>query len=117
MVSGMMPNTLKLTQKSVVWVRHTTSFTAARKKKNRPQRKVSLRQPSWVRSNTLSSTRASNGRPKARPPSSTAPNRLFTMVGLSLMNTSSRRSSVRPPNTTTTTPETSGMIGRRRTQT
>jgi intracellular septation protein A len=37
----------------VVWVRHTISFNAASTKKNRPQRKVSLRQPSSSRSNTV----------------------------------------------------------------
>ena len=59
MVSGMMPKTLKLTQKSVVCVRQTISFKAASAKKNSAQRKVSLRQPSSVSSNTLSSTTCS----------------------------------------------------------
>ena len=36
MVSAMMPNTLKLTQKSVDWVRQTTSFRTAMAMKNRP---------------------------------------------------------------------------------
>ena len=48
MVSGMMPKTLKLTQKSVVCVRQTISLSAASAKKNSAQRKVSLRQPSSV---------------------------------------------------------------------
>ena len=38
-VSGMMPNTLKLTQKSVEKLRHTASFSTARNMKNRPHRK------------------------------------------------------------------------------
>ena len=36
---------------------------------------------------------------------------VFTIVGFSLMKSSSCRASVRPPNTRTTMPETSGMIG------
>ena len=40
---------------------------------------------------------------------------LFTIVGFSLMNCSSCSASVSPPNTTTTAPETSGMIGSFRT--
>ena len=48
MVMGMVPQTLKATQKSVEKERQTTSFRIARKTKNRPQRSVSLRQPSSV---------------------------------------------------------------------
>ncbi len=52
----MMPQTLKPTQKSVEKLRQTISFSPASTKKNQPQRKVSLRQPSSVRLITLSST-------------------------------------------------------------
>ena len=48
-VSGTTPNTLKLTQKSVVCVRQTISLRTASAKKNSAQRTVSLRQPSSVR--------------------------------------------------------------------
>ena len=41
-VSGMMPNTLKLTQKSVEKFRQTTSFSTASTKKKMPQRKRQL---------------------------------------------------------------------------
>src|SRR4028118_2212075 len=61
MVSGMMPKTLKLTQKSVVWVRQTISLSTASAKKNRAQRRVSLRQPSPGSANTLSGTTRSGG--------------------------------------------------------
>ena len=51
-VSGTTPNTLKLTQKSVVCVRQIASLSTASARKNTAQRSVSLRQPSSVRSNT-----------------------------------------------------------------
>src|SRR3954454_8526128 len=68
-VSGSTPNTLKLTQKSVVCVRQTASLSTASARKNSAQRKVSLRQPSPVRSNTESNTTASSGLLKNSPPS------------------------------------------------
>ena len=55
-VSGSTPNTLKLTQKSVVCVRQTISLSTASARKKIAQRRVSLRQPSSVRSNTESNT-------------------------------------------------------------
>jgi hypothetical protein len=48
-VSGTTPNTLKLTQKSVVWVRQMISLSTASARKKIAQRRVSLRQPSPVR--------------------------------------------------------------------
>jgi hypothetical protein len=47
-VSPMMPNTLKLTQKSVDWVRHTISLSTAIARKNSAKRSVSLRHPGLV---------------------------------------------------------------------
>ena len=73
-VSGTTPNTLKLTQKSVVCVRHTISFSTASARKNTAQRKVSLRQPSSVSSNTESNTIASSGLLNHRPPNSSTAN-------------------------------------------
>lgn len=55
-VIGMTPKTLKLTQKSVEKLRQTISLIAASTKKNRPQRNVSLRQPSSVSLKALSKT-------------------------------------------------------------
>ena len=46
MVSGMLPNTLKETQKLSVCVRQTISFSTAMKTKKQAQRKDSLVQPS-----------------------------------------------------------------------
>ena len=46
MVSGKIAKTLKLTQRSVVWVRHTASFKTARKTKKPVQRRVKTIQPS-----------------------------------------------------------------------
>ncbi len=51
-VSGMAPNNLKATQKSVDCVRQTISFRIAIAKKKTAQRIVSLRQPSAVRLKT-----------------------------------------------------------------
>ena len=48
MVSGMTPQTLKATQKSVENIRQTISLMAASRKKNSPHRIVSCRQPSAV---------------------------------------------------------------------
>ena len=45
-VIGMMPQTLNATQVSVEKLRQTISLSTARNRKNRPQRNVSLRQPS-----------------------------------------------------------------------
>ena len=45
---------------------------------------------------------------------STAPNRLFTIVGFILMKRSSCSARVRPPKMRTTTVETSSMIGKLR---
>ena len=45
-VIGMIPHTLNATQKSVDWVRQTTSFNTARNRKNTPHLSVNLRQPS-----------------------------------------------------------------------
>ena len=45
-VIGIVPQTLKATQKSVEKLRQTTSLMMASTMKNRPQRKVSLFQPS-----------------------------------------------------------------------
>ena len=45
-VSGMTPQTLKATQKSVEKLRHNTSLMMASTMKNRPQFSVSLLQPS-----------------------------------------------------------------------
>ena len=42
------PNTLKLTHKSVLWVRQIASFKVADKKKNSAKRNVRTRQPSSV---------------------------------------------------------------------
>jgi hypothetical protein len=47
-VIGIVPQTLNAIQKSVEKLRQTTSFTIARNRKNRPQRKVSLRQETAV---------------------------------------------------------------------
>src|ERR1700757_2286784 len=105
-VSGTTPNTLKLTHASVVCVRQTISLSAASARKNTAQRQVSLRQPSGVRSNTESNTVASSGLPMASPPNSPPQNNKYMIVGLTLMNTSFWSTSVRPPNTTTTTAET-----------
>ena len=55
-VIGMMPQTLKATQASVENDRQTTSLTTARNRKNRPQRSVSLRQPSASRLKAESKT-------------------------------------------------------------
>ena len=44
-VSPIRPNTLNVTQKSVVCVRQTISLTTAMARKNRPNFRVSLRQP------------------------------------------------------------------------
>src|SRR6185436_14101952 len=60
-VSGITPNTLKLTQVSVDCVRQTISLSTASTRKNNAQRMVSLRQPSSVRWNTWSNTIASSG--------------------------------------------------------
>src|SRR3546814_9898453 len=49
-VSGINPNTLKLTQASVGMVRQTISFRPARTRKKKAQRHVRTRQPSSVRS-------------------------------------------------------------------
>src|SRR3954454_11622888 len=73
-VSGSTPNTLKLTQKSVVCVRQTISLSTASATKNTAQRHVSLRQPSSVRSNTASNTMPSSGLRKARPPNNAPAN-------------------------------------------
>ena len=70
-------------------VRQTISLSAASTKKNTPQRKVSLRQPSSVRRSTLSRAIGSRGLPNASATSSVAPKIEFTMVGFSLMNNSS----------------------------
>lgn len=45
-VIGIVPQTLNATHASVENMRQTTSFSTARKRKNTPQRSVSLRQPS-----------------------------------------------------------------------
>src|ERR1043165_960574 len=74
-VSGSAPNNLKLTQKSVVCVRQTTSFNTARKKKNSAQRSVSLRQPLSVRWNIDSKTTPSSDLPNISPTASVPPNR------------------------------------------
>src|SRR5207253_1308611 len=84
--TGMVPNTLKFTQKSLVCVRQTISFSPAKTKKNRPHRNVNLRQPCGSSCSTLSSTIGKSGLPNASPPSSTAPKIVLTIVGLSLMN-------------------------------
>src|SRR5690606_31741305 len=105
-VSGMMPQTLNATQKSVEKPRQTTSFSTASSRKNTPQRRVSLRQPSSSRLKALSNTYPSSDRPKNRPPSSTPPNSVLMMVGFILMKVSSCSQSVSAPKTKTTTPET-----------
>ena len=48
MVIGMLPNTLKETQKLSVWVRQTISFSTAMNTKKQAQRKDSLNQPASV---------------------------------------------------------------------
>src|SRR5713101_2295032 len=73
-VSGITPNTLKATQKSVDCVRQTISLAIASAKKNSAQRKVSLRQPSCVRWNISPNKTASSGLPAASPPRRIAPN-------------------------------------------
>ncbi len=55
-VIGIVPQTLKATQKSVLNERQTTSLRTARNRKNRPQRSVSLRQPSASSLKALSNT-------------------------------------------------------------
>ena len=90
-VIGMMPKTLKLTQKSVEKFRQTISFTIARKMKKVPQRKVSLRHPISSNLKAPSKRYCIVGLPKARPPSKPAANRILVMVGLILMNCSSCR--------------------------
>ena len=70
-VSGMMPKTLKLTQKSVVCVRQTTSFRTASDEEEQPPAQRQLAPALSVSSNTLSSTTAaaacrSRGRRAAR---------------------------------------------------
>ena len=50
--------------------------------------------------------------PKKSPPSRIAPNSVLTIVGFILMKVSLCSQSVSAPNTNTTMPETSGMMGR-----
>ena len=74
MVSGIAPNTLKLTQKSVLWVRQIISFRTAMPKKNSAQRSVRSRQPFGVRLNTWSNMIAMKERPNNSPTPSTVAN-------------------------------------------
>ena len=110
----MMPNTLNVTQVSVLKLRHTTSFRIASTTKNPPQRTASRRQPSSVRCITDPSTTRKKFRRISSPAKIAAANKRLTMVGFSLMNSSSCKYSVRPPNTRTTAAVTSGIAGNRR---
>src|SRR3954468_11946567 len=111
MVSGRMPNTLKLTQASVVMVRQTTSFSTASTTKKQAQRTVRMRQPVSLRLRTVPSSRFRTLRRSARLVNSTVANRRLTKVGFSLMNRSFSSHKVSPPNSITKKQVTSGMIG------
>jgi hypothetical protein len=69
----MIPNTLNFTQSAVGRLRQTISFRTASARKKKPQRQVSLRQPSSRRSNAAEKTYFTKSRPKANPPSSVKP--------------------------------------------
>ena len=113
-VSGMMPKTLKLdpgvgreiAPDHLVQHRQERGRTgpSARSACASPRRRAG--RPNRRRSRAATCRRAA--RRAAR-----APNSVLTMVGFILMKISSCSQSVSPPKTKTTTPVTSGMIGRR----
>ena len=111
-VIGITPHTLKDTQNSSEKLRQITSLSTARKAKNSAQLRVSLNQPaSSMGGNAISNRVFSSGRFIARPMSRVTEKMLLTMVGFSLMNSSSCRYSVSPPITATTPPDTHSMGG------
>jgi len=113
-VSGIMPNTLKLTQVSVDVLRQTNSFKMANTIKNNAHLKVRIRQPLSDIANILPIKLFKNDFPQQRPPKRMAANKELTIVGLSLMKSSSCSTSVNPPKTSTKIPVTNGKVGKRR---
>ena len=116
-VSGMMPNTLKLTQKSVVWVRQTISLSDGQHEEEQRPAQVSLRQPSRSaarRCRTRGQQRLAERQPAEQHAAEqhVDDGRLHLDEGLVVQQQRQRRRRPRR-----STPVTSGMIGRWRVST